>query len=78
MNETLKMQVKIHGEGTPVLLVPGGLTGWKSWEPFVPVFISKQKEVISVQLLNVQYGIDNLALPVGKGYRVFTGFTPNN
>ena len=63
MNVTNRMQVKVHGKGKPILLVPGGLTGWKSWEPFIQDFTARQKEVLLVQLLNVQYGLDNLALP---------------
>jgi len=64
MRETLKMPVKETGEGPPILLVPGGLTGWKSWEPFVEVFTRKQRNVILVQLLNVQYGMNDQPLPV--------------
>lgn len=63
MDTTLKMQCEVKGEGTPIVLVPGGLTGWNSWEPFVEIFTAKQKTVIRVQLLNVQYGIENRPLP---------------
>jgi pimeloyl-ACP methyl ester carboxylesterase len=59
----LKMQVKVSGEGSPVLLMPGGLTGWKSWEPFEKDFTGRQKKVIRVQLLNVQYGLEGRDLP---------------
>ncbi len=59
----LKLQVKVNGEGKPLILVPGGLTGWKSWEPFVEIFTAKQREVIMVQLLSVEYGIENSQLP---------------
>jgi hypothetical protein len=31
----LKMKARVTGEGAPLVLVPGGLTGWASWEPFV-------------------------------------------
>lgn len=62
MQEDLKMPYKITGEGPPVVLVPGGLTGWVSWDSFVPHF-SKDKRVIQVQLLNVQYGLENKPLP---------------
>jgi pimeloyl-ACP methyl ester carboxylesterase len=60
----LKMQVKVIGSGMPLLLVPGGLTGWKSWEPFVDLFSAKNKQVICVQLLNVEYGVENRPLPI--------------
>jgi pimeloyl-ACP methyl ester carboxylesterase len=63
MNDKFKLQVKVTGEGTPILLVPGGLTGWKSWEPFVEIFSSHKREVISVQLLSVEYGLENKQLP---------------
>lgn len=63
MISTLKLQVKVKGKGTPLVLVPGGLTGWKSWEPFVEIFSANQREVIMVQLLNVEYGIENKQLP---------------
>jgi pimeloyl-ACP methyl ester carboxylesterase len=70
MNQLLKMQCQVHGEGSPLVLVGGGLTGWKSWEPFVPFFTAKQRKVILVQLLNVQYGLEGRPLP--KDYSVKT------
>ena len=70
MNHLNKMQSQVHGEGTPLVLVGGGLTGWKSWEPFVPIFTAKQRKVILVQLLNVQYGLEGHPLP--KDYSVKT------
>src|SRR5512133_2280626 len=60
----MMMQCEVKGEGDPVLLVGGGLTGWKSWEPFVEIFNSKHRKVIRVQLLAVQYGLENRPLPV--------------
>ncbi len=33
-----KMQYKIQGEGPALVLVPGGLTGWLSWDAFIPEF----------------------------------------
>lgn len=63
MVNSLKLQVKVSGESTPILLVPGGLTGWKSWEPFVEIFSAKQRKVIRVQLMNVEYGFENRPLP---------------
>ncbi|WPP49052.1 alpha/beta fold hydrolase [Catalinimonas niigatensis] len=63
MAEIIKMQVKVEGEGSPLLLVPGGLTGWIGWEPFVNIFTARQKKVIRVQLINVAYGFDNQSLP---------------
>ncbi|MEX2234668.1 MAG: alpha/beta hydrolase [Cyclobacteriaceae bacterium] len=72
--ETVSMQQdpimlhKITGEGKPLVLVPGGLTGWISWDPFVTHF-SKEKKVIQVQLLNVQYGLENKNLPANYTVR---------
>jgi len=63
MIESLKLQAKVSGDGIPLLLVPGGLTGWKSWEPFVKAFSAKQGKVICVQLINVEYGFKNQVLP---------------
>ena len=60
--KNLQLLYKITGEGKPLVLVPGGLTGWASWDPFVPL-LSKNKKVIQVQLLNVQYGLENRPLP---------------
>lgn len=65
MNKTLMLQSEVSGEGNPLILVPGGLSGWKSWEPFVSYFISLKRKVIRVQLLSVEYGIENRPLPDG-------------
>lgn len=70
MNSALKMQCQVQGEGTPLVLVGGGLTGWKSWEPFLPIFTAKQRKVILPQLINVQYGLEDRPLP--NGYSVKT------
>lgn len=58
----LIMQTKSKGNGKPLVLVPGGLTGWVSWDPFVDHFASSRK-VVQVQLLNVEYGLENKPLP---------------
>ncbi len=58
----LKMQVEVTGAGMPLVLVPGGLTGWLSWEPHAER-LSNTRKVIRVQLLNVQYGFENRRLP---------------
>jgi pimeloyl-ACP methyl ester carboxylesterase len=56
------MQSIVSGKGSPIILVPGGLTGWLSWEPHSRI-LSKNRTVIRVQLLNVEYGIENRELP---------------
>jgi pimeloyl-ACP methyl ester carboxylesterase len=65
----MNMRTRITGEGKPVVLVPGGLTGWLSWEPHA-ARLSSSRKVILVQLLNVQYGFENRPLP--SGYSVKT------
>ncbi len=50
------------GKGDPVILVPGGLTGWVSWEPHAKS-LSMRRRVIRVQLLSVQLGLEGLDLP---------------
>jgi pimeloyl-ACP methyl ester carboxylesterase len=42
--------------------MPGGLTGWASWEPHVEP-LSGSRKVVRLQLLNVQYGLENRGLP---------------
>jgi len=70
MEPAMKMQVKITGEGIPVLLMPGGLTGWKSWEPFEKDFTGQGRSVIRLQLLNVQFGLEGRDLPEGYAVKV--------
>ena len=59
----IKMQSEVTGEGKPIVLVGGGLTGWASWEPFVKIFEEKNRKVIRLQLVSVQYGLENRPLP---------------
>jgi pimeloyl-ACP methyl ester carboxylesterase len=68
-SKVMKMQSEVTGNGRPIVLVPGGLTGWASWEPFVKIF-SEKRTVISVQLLGVQFGLENRPLP--ENYSVKT------
>jgi pimeloyl-ACP methyl ester carboxylesterase len=60
--QLLKMQSKVIGEGKPIVLVPGGLTGWVSWEPHEKQLLVSRK-VVRVQLLNVEYGFEDRPLP---------------
>ncbi len=50
------------GEGDPVVLVPGGLTGWLSWEPHAKK-LSVDHQVVRVQLMAVDLGLKNEPLP---------------
>lgn len=58
----LKMQSEVTGEGATLVLIPGGLTGWLSWEPHAKRLASTRK-VIRVQLISVEYGLLNRRLP---------------
>jgi pimeloyl-ACP methyl ester carboxylesterase len=58
------MSVQVGGNGPPVVLVGGGLTGWKSWEPHAQR-LAATRTVARLQLLGVQYGLENRPLPAG-------------
>ncbi|MHB9155702.1 MAG: alpha/beta fold hydrolase [Endomicrobiales bacterium] len=60
----LRMQAKVKGQGAPLVLVPGGLTGWDSWEIHSEEF-AKERKAVSVQLLSVQYGLEGRGFPAG-------------
>lgn len=66
------MLSKITGEGRPIVLVPGGLTGWISWEKHAEL-LSKTRKVVRVQLLNVQLGFENRKLPPDYSLRTESG-----
>lgn len=56
------MLLEERGRGRPLVFIGGGLTGWASWKPHAGKLEGSRK-VLSVQLLNVQLGIENQALP---------------
>lgn len=56
------MQSEISGSGKPVVLVPGGLTGWLSWKPHAEQLASTFT-VLRVQLLSVENGLRGAPLP---------------
>lgn len=60
----LKVQHETIGHGPSVVLVPGGLTGWISWQPFATA-LADEHRVTRTQLLAVQYGLENKSLPDG-------------
>jgi pimeloyl-ACP methyl ester carboxylesterase len=65
MPETdMTMLVHIIGEGPPVVLVGGGLTGWLSWIPHQERLASTRR-VARAQPLIVQLGLENRPLPTG-------------
>lgn len=55
---------EVTGHGRPLVLVPGGLTGWISWIP-IAERLAATRTVVRVQLLNVQRGLDGQDLPAG-------------
>jgi pimeloyl-ACP methyl ester carboxylesterase len=60
---TIKMLARVTGKGVPLVLVPGGLTGWLDWKQHANRLAAARK-VIRVQLLNVQYGLEKRSLPL--------------
>jgi pimeloyl-ACP methyl ester carboxylesterase len=44
---------EVTGKGEPIVLVPGGLSGWLSWIPFVEP-LAKDRQVIRVQLRSIE------------------------
>ena len=48
----LPFEISGSKAGTPIVLVPGGLSGWVSWRPHAEV-LSKNHQVLRVQLLNM-------------------------
>ena len=56
------MQAQVVGKGRPIVLVPGGLTGWLSWIPAAER-LSATRKVVRVQLVSVQFGLENRPLP---------------
>lgn len=63
-----RMQAERIGHGPPLVLIGGGLTGWASWEPHAER-LAATREVIRLQLLNVQYGLEDRPLPDGYSIR---------
>jgi len=57
-----KILTDSRGEGRTVLLVPGGLTGWRSWIPHQEL-LAKKYQAIRTQLFVVESGLRNEPLP---------------
>lgn len=62
------MPSEITGSGKPVVLVPGGLTGWLSWKPHAERLASNFT-VLRVQLLSVETGLRGVPLPTDYSVR---------
>jgi pimeloyl-ACP methyl ester carboxylesterase len=63
------MQAHVTGNGPRIVLVGGGLTGWKSWVPHAER-LAPSRTVARLQLLSVQWGLQDRALPDGYGVRM--------
>jgi pimeloyl-ACP methyl ester carboxylesterase len=63
------MLSQVVGSGRPLVLIGGGLTGWASWEPHAER-LAPTRRVARLQLLNVQYGLDDRPLPAGYSVRM--------
>jgi len=64
----MRVSVEVKGEGLPVVVVPGGLTGWLSWEPHASRLAASRRPV-RVQLLSVQLGLEGEPLPADYSIR---------
>ena len=62
MQQAFVMKTEVSGQGRPLVLVPGGLTGWMSWKPHAER-LSADHRVVRVQLLNVDLGLQKERLP---------------
>lgn len=70
----MNMKYEITGEqhkAVPIVLPPGGLSGWISWKPHSEI-LSKDHKVIRVQLLNMSAAEKNEAPPEGYSLRMET------
>lgn len=60
----MKMQLQASGDGPPIVLIGGGLTGWLSWIPHQERLASSRR-VARAQPLVVQLGLENSPVPAG-------------
>jgi len=54
---------EVRGQGEPIVLVPGALSGWLSWNPFVEP-LAKDRQVIRVQLRSVELAETGTLYPI--------------
>ena len=59
MNQTVLLH-EVKGQGDPIVLVPGGLSGWLSWIPHAER-LSKERMVVRVQLRSIELAERRLA-----------------
>lgn len=65
----LSMETDRRGSGPPIVLIGGGLTGWSSWQPHAER-LAGTREVVRLQLVSVQYGLEDRPLPAGYSLRM--------
>src|SRR5688500_4056543 len=56
------MQHDVSGNGEPLVLVPGGFTGWRIWIPHAES-LAAARRVIRLQLHTVELGLSGAPLP---------------
>ena len=61
-NEVPGLERDISGRGEPLLLMPGGLTGWLSWKPHAEA-LAHSRTVIRLQTHIVALGLAGVRLP---------------
>jgi pimeloyl-ACP methyl ester carboxylesterase len=61
-NDVPLMKREVSGSGEPLVLVPGGFTGWLSWIPHAET-LAASRRVIRLQLHNVELGLLGVPLP---------------
>jgi pimeloyl-ACP methyl ester carboxylesterase len=64
-----RMQSEVVGTGAPLVLIGGGLTGAASWAPHAER-LAPTRRVARLQLLGVQYGLEDRPLPEGYSVRM--------
>jgi pimeloyl-ACP methyl ester carboxylesterase len=57
---------EVKGQGEPIVLVPGGLSGWLSWIPFAQR-LSTERKVVRVQLRSVELAEAAESFPTDYG-----------
>ena len=65
MNQKVLLH-EVKGQGEPIVLVPGGLSGWLSWIPFAER-LAPERKVIRVQLRSVELAEAGKPFPANYG-----------
>jgi pimeloyl-ACP methyl ester carboxylesterase len=65
MNQKVLLH-EVKGQGKPIVLVPGGLSGWLSWIPFAER-LAPERKVIRVQLRSIELAEAGEPFPADYG-----------